>query len=156
MICANIGGRPTGASIAPTARVAYKLPKRHVPVAVSVELCRFSRRHIFLCGARRPCRGVHHDRLRRDWVLRGFHWVSWARSEYALALCRDPSALERAEPMQLLYLITALIRQDRFSEGVLLNAFRGGLILSIVRRAAMWDRSAWILSLWTSRQQTPI
>jgi hypothetical protein len=38
--------------------------------------------------------------------------------------------------MQLLYLITALIRQDRFSEGTLLNAFRGGLILGIVRRAA--------------------
>jgi hypothetical protein len=38
--------------------------------------------------------------------------------------------------MQLLYLITALIRQDRFSEGTLLNAFRAGLILGIVRRVA--------------------
>jgi hypothetical protein len=38
--------------------------------------------------------------------------------------------------MQLLYLITALIRQDRFSEGTLLGAFRSRLILGIVRRAA--------------------
>jgi hypothetical protein len=72
----------------------------------------------------------------RGWVLPGFHWVSWCWSDDAQALCNDPSALARAKPMQLLYLITALIRQDRFSEGALLNAFRGGLILGIVRRAA--------------------
>jgi hypothetical protein len=72
----------------------------------------------------------------RGWILPGFDWVSWVRSEDAQALCSDPSALAQAEPMQLLYLITALIRQDRFSEGTLLNAFRAGLILGIVRRAA--------------------
>jgi hypothetical protein len=72
----------------------------------------------------------------RGWVLPGFHWVSWCESDAAQALCRDPSALARAEPMQLLYLTTALIRQDRFSEGALLGAFKSGLILSIVRRAA--------------------
>jgi len=72
----------------------------------------------------------------RGWVLGGFHWVSWGRSEDALALCSDPCALARAEPMQLLYLITALIRQDRFSEGTLLGAFKSRLILGVVRRAA--------------------
>jgi hypothetical protein len=71
----------------------------------------------------------------RGWILRGFDWVSWGRSEDAQALCSDPSALARAEPMQLLYLITALIRQDRFSEGALLGAFKSRLILGIVRRA---------------------
>ena len=73
----------------------------------------------------------------RGWILRGFDWVSWGRSEDAQALCSDPSALARAEPMQLLCLLTALIRQDRFSEGVLLNAFKSGMILNIVRRAAV-------------------
>jgi hypothetical protein len=72
----------------------------------------------------------------RGWVLGSFHWVSWGRSEDAQALCSDPSALARAEPMQLLYLITALIRQDRFSEGTLLGAFKSRLILGILRRAA--------------------
>lgn len=70
------------------------------------------------------------------WVLPGFPWLLWSRSDDAQALCSNPSALARAEPMQLLYLITALIRQDRFSEGTSLNAFRAGLILGIVRRAA--------------------
>ena len=73
----------------------------------------------------------------RGWVLRGFDWVSWGRSDDAQALCNDPSALARAEPMQLLYLITALIRQDRFSEGTLLGAFKSRLILGVVRRAAV-------------------
>jgi hypothetical protein len=35
-----------------------------------------------------------------------------------------------------LYLLTAIIRQDRFCEGALLSAFDSGLILGIVRRAA--------------------
>lgn len=72
----------------------------------------------------------------RGWVLRGFDWSSWGHSDDVQALCSDPSALARAEPMQLLYLITALIRQDRFSEGTLLGAFKSRLILGIVRRAA--------------------
>ena len=72
----------------------------------------------------------------RGWVLPGFDWVSWGRSEDAQELFSNPSALARAKPMQLLYLITAVIRQDRFSEGTLLNAFRAGLVLGIVRRAA--------------------
>lgn len=72
----------------------------------------------------------------RGWVLRGFDWVSWGRSEDAQALCSDPSVLARAEPMRLLHLITALIRQDRFSGGTLLGSFKSGLILGIVRRAA--------------------
>jgi len=71
------------------------------------------------------------------WVLRDFHWVSWARSDEAQALCSDPSVLVQAEPTQLLCLITALIRQDRFSEGTLLDAFKSRLILGIVRRAAV-------------------
>jgi hypothetical protein len=72
----------------------------------------------------------------RGWVLRGFDWASWAHSDEAQAMCSDPSVLARAEPMQLLCLITALIRQDRFSEGTLLGAFKSELILGIVRRAA--------------------
>lgn len=72
----------------------------------------------------------------RGWVLRGFDRSSRGHSDDAQALCSDPSALARAEPMQLLYLITALIRQDRFSEGALLGAFKSRLILGIVRRAA--------------------
>jgi hypothetical protein len=70
------------------------------------------------------------------WVLRDFVWVTWAWTDEAQSLCEDPSQLARATPEQLLYLLTAIIRQDRFCEGALLSAFDSGLILGIVRRAA--------------------
>jgi hypothetical protein len=69
-------------------------------------------------------------------VLTGFRWVVWANADEAQSLCHDPSKLARATPEQLLRLLTAIIRQDRFCEGVLLRAFESGLILGIVRRAA--------------------
>jgi hypothetical protein len=69
-------------------------------------------------------------------VLTGFRWAEWAHAAEAQALCHDPSKLARATPEQLLRLLTAIIRQDRFCEGVLLHAFEMGLMLGIVRRAA--------------------
>jgi hypothetical protein len=69
-------------------------------------------------------------------VLTGFRWAEWAHAAEAQALCHDPSKLARATPEQLLRLLTAIIRQDRFCEGVLLRAFKMGLMLGIVRRAA--------------------
>jgi hypothetical protein len=70
------------------------------------------------------------------WVLRNFDWGTWAWTDEAQSLCEDPNQLARATPEQLLYLLTAIIRQDRFWEGALLSAFESGLILGIVRRAA--------------------
>lgn len=70
------------------------------------------------------------------WVLRGFDWVLWAKTDEAKALCNDHFSLTRAPPEQLFYLITALIRQDRFRDGAPLESFKSGLILGIVRRAA--------------------
>jgi hypothetical protein len=69
-------------------------------------------------------------------VLTGFRWPEWAHAAEAQALCHDPSELARATPEQLLRLLTAIIRQDRFCEGVLLHAFEMRLMLGIVRRAA--------------------
>ncbi|WP_414463628.1 DUF6508 domain-containing protein [Hyphomicrobium sp. DY-1] len=72
----------------------------------------------------------------RGWVQCGFDWASWAHSDEAQKLCNDPSALAQAEPLQLVYLITVVCRQDRFRDGTLLSAFKSFLILGIVRRAA--------------------
>jgi hypothetical protein len=69
-------------------------------------------------------------------VLIGFRWAEWAHATEAQALCHDPSKLARATPERLLRLLTAIIRQDRFCEGVLLHAFETGLMFGIVRRAA--------------------
>jgi len=69
------------------------------------------------------------------WVLRGFDWPGWAQSTEATHLLDDEAVLTRATPEQLMRLLTVVIRQDRFAEGALLDAFESGLILRIVRRA---------------------
>jgi hypothetical protein len=70
------------------------------------------------------------------WVLRDFDWPTWMASAEARSLRDDEAALAAATPGQLARLLTVLIRQDRFVEGALLDAFESGLILRIVRRAA--------------------
>ena len=70
------------------------------------------------------------------WVLSDFSWPDWASSEEAARLRDDPAALARATPEQLMRLLTVCIRQDRFSDGALLDAFESGLIRRIVQRAA--------------------
>ena len=49
----------------------------------------------------------------------------------------DPEVLARAAVDELAKLITVLVRQERFSEGSLMGAFGGGLVLGIVRRAGV-------------------
>lgn len=68
------------------------------------------------------------------WIVGSFDWPSWAGSEEAERLRDDENALARATPEQIARLLTVVIRQDRFCEGVLLDAFNSGLILRIVRR----------------------
>lgn len=64
-----------------------------------------------------------------------FDWASWAHSTGA-RLADDPGALARADIDDLRRLLTAIVRQDRFSEGSLLGAFDSGLIVRILERVA--------------------
>jgi hypothetical protein len=70
-----------------------------------------------------------------NWVAQNFDWPKWAQSQRARRLHDDENALERATADELSHLLTVLIRQERFSEGSLLEAFKSGLVLRIVRRA---------------------
>jgi len=70
------------------------------------------------------------------WVLKDFGWPTWAQSVEAKSLRDDETAIRKAVPEQLARLLTVCIRQDRFVEGALMNAFDSGLILRIVERAA--------------------
>ena len=70
------------------------------------------------------------------WVMMGFDWVTWSATPEAAALRDDEAALARASRQRLAKLLTAIIRQDRFVEGALLDAFESGLMLRILRRAA--------------------
>ncbi len=67
--------------------------------------------------------------------IEAFDWPAWLATEEAISL-HDPDALENATAMQIGRLLTALFRQERFSEGNVAAAFEAGLILGILRRAA--------------------
>lgn len=70
------------------------------------------------------------------WVLKDFDWPTWAQSAQARSLRDDEDAMGNATPEQLARLLTVCIRQDRFVEGVLMEAFDSGLIVRIAERAA--------------------
>jgi hypothetical protein len=69
------------------------------------------------------------------WVLPGFDWMAWNATGEANAL-RTAEGLLNATPRQLAQLLTALVRQDRFVEGALGQAYDVGLLTRIVSRAA--------------------
>ena len=70
------------------------------------------------------------------WV-KPFEWADWKDSAEATLLRDDPSALKNATLEQLIRLLTVVIRQDRFVEGALGNAFESGLLGGILCRAAV-------------------
>ena len=68
------------------------------------------------------------------WV-RDFDWPEWIRTEEAILLRDDPEVLATATADQLAKLLTVIIRQDRFVEGSLGEAFECGFVGSILHRA---------------------
>lgn len=70
------------------------------------------------------------------WLMVGFDWSTWARTDEAQALWKDPDAMARATPVQLARFLTALLRSERFSEGTLEENYQSGLLARIARRAA--------------------
>ena len=71
------------------------------------------------------------------WVLGHFDWPSWKDTPEANMLRDDPNALKNATPEQLAKLLTVLIRQERFCDGVLNSAFKSGLLTGILERVAV-------------------
>ena len=69
------------------------------------------------------------------WIIRNFPWSEWMSGEEATRLSREPGAIEAATSDQLGKLLTSCIRADRFREGALEEAYHGGLLTRIVRRA---------------------
>ena len=69
--------------------------------------------------------------------MRSFDWGEWVQTPEAISLRDDPVSMEEATHEQMERLLTALIRQDRFVEGSLGEAFESGLLTRIVKRAAV-------------------
>jgi hypothetical protein len=69
------------------------------------------------------------------WVVAGFDWPSWIRTERGQVLLGQPAAVAQATELELFQLITTLVRQERFAEGSLAEAFRRGLVSALIERA---------------------
>lgn len=70
------------------------------------------------------------------WVV-GFDWRTWLETPEGLAMRDDPAAVGRASVEQLSWLLTAIVRSDRFVEGSMLGAFESGLLARIAHRATV-------------------
>jgi hypothetical protein len=70
-----------------------------------------------------------------DWIIVGFDWRTWLAGDDGRALRDDPGAIATATPDQLGWLLTAIVRSDRFTEGSIAGAFEPGLLAGISRRA---------------------
>jgi hypothetical protein len=64
------------------------------------------------------------------------NWPTWVTTDEAQRLLADPAAVAHATVDQLVALMTALVRGDRFNEGLLARHFETGHLRAIVRRAA--------------------
>ena len=73
---------------------------------------------------------------RGGWVVAGFDWRTWLDTPEGEAMRSDPEAVAAASPEQLAWLLTAIVRSDRFVEGSIEGAFESGLLARIARRAA--------------------
>jgi hypothetical protein len=71
------------------------------------------------------------------WVRRDFDWLAWKRTDEAVGFFESPAAVADATADQLSKLLTVIIRRERFCDGALANAFESGLIIAILRRAAV-------------------
>jgi uncharacterized protein DUF6508 len=69
------------------------------------------------------------------WVQPDFDWMTWAQSEEGLRLRNNPALIADANPDQLVKLLTALVRAERYCDGTLADAFETGLLGAIVSRA---------------------
>jgi len=69
------------------------------------------------------------------WILEGFDWTEWIHTPDAQKLLRHREAIAVADCDQLAKLLTALVRQDRFSEGTLERSYADKILVAIVERA---------------------
>ena len=69
------------------------------------------------------------------WVLRNFDWADWGRGPEGQRFFSDRQAIATADRQQVAKLLTTLVRQDRFVEGALLDAYDNKILLTIVERA---------------------
>jgi hypothetical protein len=61
--------------------------------------------------------------------------MAWAGTPEAQHLISDPTAIAEATQDDLIYLLTTILRGERFSDGEIAGAYERGTLLAIARRA---------------------
>lgn len=77
------------------------------------------------------------DAASHGWVRPDLDWPAWAKTSAAKALYQERALVAVADTEELAYLVTSLVRGDRFTEGTLLHAAESGLLGAICQRAAV-------------------
>jgi len=68
-------------------------------------------------------------------LVRSVDWMRWAGTPEAQRLISDPTAIADAPHDDLIYLLTTIIRGERFSDGEIAGAYERGTLLAIAERA---------------------
>ena len=79
------------------------------------------------------------QRFTRDMVDAGFvqpvDWMAWSQTPSAQRFIQDPRAIAEATRDDLVYLLTTIIRGERFGDGQIAGAYERGTMLALARRA---------------------
>jgi len=76
-------------------------------------------------------------------LVRPVDWRAWVGAPEAQRLISDPAAIADATHDDLIYLLTTIIRGERFSDGEIAGAYERGTLLAISERAqALLDDAA--------------
>ena len=68
-------------------------------------------------------------------LVRPVDWMRWAGTPEAQRLIEDPAAIASASHDDLIYLLTTILRGERFSDGEIAAAYERGTLLAIAQRA---------------------
>ena len=68
-------------------------------------------------------------------LVRPVDWMRWAGTPEGQQLISDPSAIANASHDDVIYLLTTVIRGERFSDGEIAGAYERGTLLAIAKRA---------------------
>jgi len=86
------------------------------------------------------------ERFTREMSEYGFvrpvPWMGWAGTPEAQRLIQDPASIAKAGRDDLVYLLTTIIRGERFGDGQIAGAYERGALLAIARRAGLLLASA--------------
>jgi hypothetical protein len=76
-------------------------------------------------------------------LVRSVDWMRWAGTPEAQRLISDPTSVSEASQDDLIYLLTTIVRGERFSDGEIAGAYERGTLLAIAERArALLDGEA--------------